>query len=56
MPPPASPPPAGISDHLDDPQMQSALARLFANIEPAIAKLATFTAEISPAGGHAPAA
>ena len=47
---------AGISDHLDDPQMQSALARLFANIEPAIAKLATFTAEISPVGGHAPAA
>jgi len=47
---------AGISDHLDDPQMQSALARLFANIEPAIAKLATFTAEISPAGGPAPAA
>ena len=47
---------AGISDHLDDPQMQSALARLFANVEPAIAKLAKFTAEMSPAGGHAPAA
>jgi NAD(P)-binding Rossmann-like domain len=47
---------AGIRDHLDDPQMQSALARLFANVEPAIAKLATFTAEISPAGGPAPAA
>jgi hypothetical protein len=36
--------------------MQSALARLFANVEPAIAKLDTFTAEISPAGGPAPAA
>jgi hypothetical protein len=47
---------AGIRDHLDDPQMRSALARLFANVEPAIAKLDTFTAEISPAGGPAPAA
>jgi NAD(P)-binding Rossmann-like domain len=47
---------AGIRDHLDDPQMQSALARLFASVEPAIAKLAEFTAEISPAGGPAPAA
>ena len=36
-------------DHLDDPRMQSALARLFANIEPAIAKLATFMAEIPQA-------
>jgi hypothetical protein len=32
----------GIGDHPDDPQMQSALARLFTNSEPAIAKLATF--------------
>jgi hypothetical protein len=35
---------AGIVDRLDDPQMKSALARLFANIEPAIAKLGTFMA------------
>jgi cation diffusion facilitator CzcD-associated flavoprotein CzcO len=41
---------------LDEQLLPSALARLFANIEPAIAKLATFTAEISPVGGHAPAA
>ena len=37
---------SGIRDYLDDPQMKSALARLFANIEPAIAKLEAFTAEI----------
>jgi hypothetical protein len=36
--------------------MQSALTRLLANVEPAIAKLAEFTAEISPAGRPAPAA
>ena len=33
---------AGIRDHLDDPLLQSALARLFTSIEPAIAKLETF--------------
>jgi hypothetical protein len=33
---------AGIGAHLDDPLMKSALARLFTNIEPAIAKLETF--------------
>jgi len=38
-----------LYDHLDDPQMDSALARLLANIEPAIAKLSTFTAEIPQA-------
>ncbi len=41
---------AGIRAHLDDPLMKSALARLFANIEPAIAKLETFMAEIPQAG------
>ena len=41
-------PAAGIRDHLDDPQMKSALARLFANVEPAIAKLETFMAEVPP--------
>ena len=47
----------GIRDHLNDPQMTSALARLFANIEPAIAKLETFMAEIPQAGaGRAAAA
>ena len=35
-----------LRDHLDDPQMKSALTRLFANIEPALAKLETFSAEI----------
>ena len=35
----------GIRDHQDDPQMKSALARLFTNIEPAIAKLETLMAE-----------
>jgi hypothetical protein len=42
----------GIRDHLDDPQMKSALARLFTNIGPAIAKLETFTAEIPDAGAN----
>jgi NAD(P)-binding Rossmann-like domain len=36
----------GIRDHLDDPQMKAALDRLFTNIEPAIARLDTFTAQI----------
>jgi len=35
-----------LYDHLEDPQMNSALTRLLANIEPAIAKLETFSAEI----------
>jgi NAD(P)-binding Rossmann-like domain len=34
-------------DHLDDPVMKSALTRLFANIEPAIARLETFMAVTS---------
>jgi len=29
----------GVGDHQDDPVMQSALTRLFTNIEPAISKL-----------------
>ena len=29
----------GVGDHRDDPVMQSALTRLFTNIEPAISKL-----------------
>ena len=42
-------PPSGIRDHLDDPQMKSALTRLFTSIEPAIAKLETFMGEIPQA-------
>jgi len=38
----------GVRDHLDDPLMKSALARLFTNIEPAIAKLETFMADVPP--------
>jgi hypothetical protein len=34
----------GIGDHLADPQMKSALARLFTNIEPAISNLERFIA------------
>jgi hypothetical protein len=46
-----------VRDHLDDPQMKSALARLFANIEPAIAKLGTFMAATpQAAAGRAAAA
>lgn len=45
-----------IRDHLDDPQMKSALARLLTNIEPAIAKLETFMAEMPPAGADPPVA
>jgi hypothetical protein len=33
---------AGISAHLDDPLMKSALTRLFTSVEPAIAKLEAF--------------
>jgi hypothetical protein len=40
---------AAVGDHLDDPVVKSALARLFVNIEPAIAKLETFMAESSDA-------
>jgi len=43
----------GLRDYLDDPLMKSALGRLFATIEPAIARLETFTAEIQPASGPA---
>ena len=40
----------GMADHQGDPQMKSALARLFTNVEPAISKLETLSAGI-PAGG-----
>jgi NAD(P)-binding Rossmann-like domain len=40
----------GIGNYLDDPLMKSALARWFANVEPAIARLETLTAEISGPG------
>ena len=40
---------SAVRDHLDDPQMQSALTRLFTNIEPAIAQLGTFMAKGSDA-------
>ena len=43
---------SALRDHLYDPQMKSALARLAANIEPALAKLGTFTAEIPQAGAE----
>ena len=36
----------GMADHQGDPQMKSALARLFTNIEPAISKLETLMAGI----------
>jgi hypothetical protein len=42
---------AGISDYLDDPQLKSALARLFANIEPALAKLEAFGPSRTGAAG-----
>jgi hypothetical protein len=38
---------SAVRDHLDDPLMNSALTRLFVNIEPAIAKLGTFMANSS---------
>jgi hypothetical protein len=40
----------GFGDHLDDPQLASALTRWFANVEPALAKLETFMAQIPPPG------
>ena len=39
----------GMGDFPDDPQMKSALDRVFTNIEPAISNLETLRAEI-PAG------
>ena len=41
---------SAVLDHLDEPQMKSALARLFTSTEPALAKLETFAAEIPQAG------
>jgi hypothetical protein len=43
----------GFSDYLQDPLMKSALARLFTNVEPAIAKLTSFTAQTPLASGLA---
>jgi hypothetical protein len=43
---------SAVFDHLDDPRMKSALARYFANREPAIAKLEAFTASRSDAAGR----
>ena len=40
----------GIGDHLTDPRMQSALTRMFANAEPAVAKLETLQAQTQQAG------
>ena len=40
----------GIGAHLTDPRMKSALARMFANAEPAVTKLQAFQAQ---AGGPA---
>ena len=37
----------GIGDHLTDPRMKSALARMFANAEPAVAKLETLQAQLA---------
>ncbi len=42
----------GIGDHQGDPLMESALARLFTNIEPAISKLETLMA--GTGGGSVP--
>jgi hypothetical protein len=39
----------GIGDHLTDPRMKSALARLFANADPAVQKLETFQAQAQQA-------
>jgi hypothetical protein len=43
----------GIGDHLTDPRMASALTRMFANAEPAVAKLEEFQAQRLRAGGGA---
>lgn len=40
----------GIGDHLTDPRMKSALTRMFANAEPAVAKLETLQAQTQQAG------
>jgi hypothetical protein len=40
----------GIGDHLTDPRMTSALTRMFANAEPAVAKLETLQAQTQQAG------
>ena len=40
----------GIGDHLADPRMKSALTRMFANAEPAVAKLETLQAQAQQAG------
>jgi hypothetical protein len=40
----------GIGEHLTDPRMKSALARLFANAGPAVQKLETFQAQAQQAG------
>jgi hypothetical protein len=39
----------GVADHQEDPQMKSALTRLFNNIEPAISKLETLSREVRSA-------
>ena len=41
----------GMADHQGDPLMESALTRLFTNIEPAINKLQTLMAEIGEGSG-----
>ena len=43
----------GIGDHLTDPRMTSALTRMFANAEPAVAKLEAFQAQGLRVGGGA---
>src|SRR5580658_10431911 len=43
----------GSGDHLTDPRMASALTRMFANAEPAVAKLEEFQAQRLRAGGGA---
>jgi hypothetical protein len=40
----------GIGDHLTDPRMTSALTRMFANAEPAVARLETLQAQAQQAG------
>ncbi len=40
----------GIGDHHADPRMKSALARMFANAEPAVTKLETFQAQAGQPG------
>ena len=40
----------GIRDHLTDPRMKSALARMFANAEPAVTNLETLQAQAQQAG------